>query len=183
MAMCSPTDPWRRQRCGPRPADGRRRQRQRSQCRHADHVDLGGAVDGQLGGHLQLRSQRPIRVAGQWPASLDNFDYTINDGNGGSDSATVTVTITGVNDTPVAQNDAYTLATGMGVQAYFNDFDGGEAFGSGISGTFGGGGAAEGVQGYSAYGYAGNFWRNKTRNPPVPTTLTLTNLPRTTASI
>ena len=31
----------------------------------------------------------------------DTFDYTIDDGNGGTDSATVTITVTGVNDAPV----------------------------------------------------------------------------------
>lgn len=38
----------------------------------------------------------------------DTFDlaYTISDGNGGTDSATVTVTVTGVNDGPVATDDA-----------------------------------------------------------------------------
>ena len=33
------------------------------------------------------------------------ISYTIEDGNGGSDTATATVTVTGVNDAPVAQND------------------------------------------------------------------------------
>ena len=37
------------------------------------------------------------------------FVYTIVDGNGGTDSATVTVTVLGVNDNPVANDDVYTI--------------------------------------------------------------------------
>ena len=32
---------------------------------------------------------------------IDTFDYTINDGNGGTDTGTVTVTVTNINDAPV----------------------------------------------------------------------------------
>ncbi|MDH5546946.1 MAG: tandem-95 repeat protein [Gammaproteobacteria bacterium] len=35
----------------------------------------------------------------------DNFDYTVSDGNGGSDSGRVYITVTAVNDMPVANND------------------------------------------------------------------------------
>ena len=35
--------------------------------------------------------------------------YTISDNNGGTDDATVTIIITGVNDAPVAANDAYVV--------------------------------------------------------------------------
>ena len=38
----------------------------------------------------------------------DSFTYTINDGNGGTDTATVNVTVNAVNDAPVAQDDAFT---------------------------------------------------------------------------
>ncbi|MGH2751446.1 MAG: Ig-like domain-containing protein [Actinomycetota bacterium] len=38
----------------------------------------------------------------------DSFTYTIGDGNGGSDTATVEVTVTPVNDDPVAQDDSLT---------------------------------------------------------------------------
>ena len=37
--------------------------------------------------------------------TTDTFTYTINDGKGGTDTASVTVTITGVNDTPTANDD------------------------------------------------------------------------------
>jgi VCBS repeat-containing protein len=39
----------------------------------------------------------------------DSFTYTISDGNGGSDTATVNITITGVNDAPDAVDDAGTI--------------------------------------------------------------------------
>jgi VCBS repeat-containing protein len=37
----------------------------------------------------------------------DSFGYTISDGNGGSDDATVSITVTAVNDAPVAHDDAF----------------------------------------------------------------------------
>jgi N-acetylneuraminic acid mutarotase len=39
----------------------------------------------------------------------DSFDYTINDGHGHTDTATVNVIVTAVNDAPVAHNDAATV--------------------------------------------------------------------------
>ena len=38
----------------------------------------------------------------------DSFTYTINDGNGGADTATVNITVNAVNDAPVAQDDTFT---------------------------------------------------------------------------
>ncbi len=40
-----------------------------------------------------------------------SFDYTVDDGNGGSDSATVTVTVNPVNDAPVAVGESYNTAS------------------------------------------------------------------------
>jgi DNA/RNA endonuclease G (NUC1) len=37
----------------------------------------------------------------------DSFTYTVNDGHGGNDTATVNMTITNVNDAPVATSDSY----------------------------------------------------------------------------
>ncbi|RFB01423.1 beta strand repeat-containing protein [Parvularcula marina] len=37
--------------------------------------------------------------------ATDTFEYTVSDGNGGFDTATVTVTISGVNDVPTANDD------------------------------------------------------------------------------
>lgn len=39
----------------------------------------------------------------------ETFTYTISDGNGGSDTATVTVNIASVNDPPIADNETYNL--------------------------------------------------------------------------
>ena len=38
----------------------------------------------------------------------DTFTYTVSDGNGGTDTGSVSVTVTGVNDAPVADDDALT---------------------------------------------------------------------------
>ncbi len=47
----------------------------------------------------------------------DSFSYTVSDGNGGSDSATVSITVTGVNDAPNANNDAASVAEDSGANA------------------------------------------------------------------
>jgi len=39
---------------------------------------------------------------------VDTLNYTISDGNGGTDTATVTITVTGVNDAPDAVDNSYT---------------------------------------------------------------------------
>ena len=39
----------------------------------------------------------------------DSFTYTVSDGNGGSDTATVTLNINAINDDPVANDDNYLL--------------------------------------------------------------------------
>ena len=61
--------------------------------------------------------------------TTDTFTYTINDGKGGSDTASVTVTITGVNDTPTANDDTGSVsedgpATTIDVLADDTDPDG-----------------------------------------------------------
>ncbi len=38
----------------------------------------------------------------------DSFDYTVSDGNGGTDTATVNISVAPVNDAPVARDDAFT---------------------------------------------------------------------------
>ncbi|WP_417386550.1 Ig-like domain-containing protein [Gimesia sp.] len=43
--------------------------------------------------------------------ATDSFTYSIEDGNGGTDTATVTITINGVNNDPVAQNDEFDVNT------------------------------------------------------------------------
>ena len=43
----------------------------------------------------------------------DSFTYEVTDGHGGTDTATVSLTVTPVNDTPVATDDAYTTDKGV----------------------------------------------------------------------
>jgi hypothetical protein len=59
----------------------------------------------------------------------DVFTYTVADGQGGFDTATVTVTVTNVNDPPVADDDAFTVnenstANALDVLAGDDDVDG-----------------------------------------------------------
>ena len=62
----------------------------------------------------------------------DNFTYTVSDGQGGTDTATVAVTVNPINDVPLATNDAYQVAQDNslsvdiagGVLANDNDIDG-----------------------------------------------------------
>ena len=44
-------------------------------------------------------------------SATDSFDYTVSDGNGGTRTASVTVTVDGVNDAPVAGDDPEGIAT------------------------------------------------------------------------
>jgi uncharacterized protein (TIGR03382 family) len=45
---------------------------------------------------------------------ITTFTYAVSDGNGGTDSATVTVTVRSVNDAPTADDDSYTVAEDSG---------------------------------------------------------------------
>jgi hypothetical protein len=73
------------------------------------------------------------------------------------------------------------------VQVYFNNFDGTETFGAGITGGLSGITTTEAVQGFAGLGpvgnqFSGNFLRNQTAgNPASLTTLTLNNLPAHTS--
>ena len=66
---------------------------------------------------------------GSGDSAIDSFDYTISDGQA-TDSATVTITINGVDDPPVAIDDTATVneddpATAIDVLANDTDIDGG----------------------------------------------------------
>ncbi len=56
---------------------------------------------------------------------IDSFSYTISDGHGGSDTAVVTITVTPVNDAPVAVNDSATTPqdTAVTIDVLANDTD------------------------------------------------------------
>ncbi len=55
----------------------------------------------------------------------DSFSYTVSDGNGGTDTATVSVTVTPVNDAPVAVDDSATTDenTAVVIDVLANDTD------------------------------------------------------------
>jgi len=57
---------------------------------------------------------------------LDTFSYTISDGNGGNDVATVSITITGINDPPIANDDTASViedSSGNQLNVRANDND------------------------------------------------------------
>ena len=56
---------------------------------------------------------------------IDSFSYEISDGNGGTDTATVTVNVAPVNDLPLAKNDTVTTNsdTGLSINVLANDSD------------------------------------------------------------
>ncbi|HIJ49126.1 MAG TPA: tandem-95 repeat protein [Gammaproteobacteria bacterium] len=57
----------------------------------------------------------------------DEFTYTVTDGKGGTDQGTVSITVNGVNEKPVAVDDTYTLKQGFGsviLDVLDNDTDG-----------------------------------------------------------
>jgi hypothetical protein len=51
-------------------------------------------------------------------AGADSFSYTVSDGNGGSDTAAVALTVTAVNDPPDAVDDAFTVAEGSSATTF-----------------------------------------------------------------
>ena len=69
-------------------------------------------------------------------STTDSFSYTMSDGNGGTDTATVTLTIQGANDAPDAVDDAATVGEGgvlfttaaNGLLANDLDIDNGSSF-------------------------------------------------------
>ena len=56
----------------------------------------------------------------------DSFTYTISDGNGGTDTATVHITVSTVNDNPVVNDDTASTHSGQAVtiRVLDNDVDG-----------------------------------------------------------
>ncbi len=57
--------------------------------------------------HYDPNSQFEFLAVGE--TAIDNFSYTIDDGNGNTDTATVNITINGVNDSPTANDDNFTI--------------------------------------------------------------------------
>ncbi|MBT5213699.1 MAG: DUF4347 domain-containing protein, partial [Pelagibacteraceae bacterium] len=65
------------------------------------------------GSYSYVANQDAADVLDAGDSANDVFNYTVSDGNGGTDTATITVTILGVNDAPVAVNDevSFNLST------------------------------------------------------------------------
>ena len=68
-------------------------------------------------------SQFDDLLSGQ--TAIDTFSYTVNDGNGGSAIAEAVITINGVNDDPIAEDDfvSTTIGTPVTISALTNDVD------------------------------------------------------------
>jgi VCBS repeat-containing protein len=65
----------------------------------------GGSVTIRTDGSYEYDPNGQFESLAVGESALDTFDYTVTDGNGGSDTATVTITITGENDAPDAVDD------------------------------------------------------------------------------
>jgi VCBS repeat-containing protein len=68
---------------------------------------LGAQVDVQANGQFSYdpRQVPVIQALGTGQSLLDHFSYTITDGQGGTATATVTISVGGINDAPKALND------------------------------------------------------------------------------
>ena len=103
---------------------GQRRDAHRRAGQRHDRARRGRDADGDGGDPGRARHGRPSRRTGvsYTPAAnffgTDSFTYTITDGNGGTDTATVNVTVTPVNDNPVANDDSATVAEDSGANAH-----------------------------------------------------------------
>ena len=51
-----------------------------------------------------------LKELGVGAQTTDTFSYTADDGHGGTGTATVSITVTGVNHAPVANPDSYSVA-------------------------------------------------------------------------
>ncbi|MCA9249041.1 MAG: VCBS domain-containing protein, partial [Planctomycetales bacterium] len=89
---------------------------------------LAWSVDGS---HMYMLNNTNADVQGLAVGEIltDKFDYVVSDGNGGVDTATLVVTITGTNDAPFVTNSPADRATDIGdlfranLAMYFDDID------------------------------------------------------------
>ena len=94
-------------------------------------------ADGTL--HYDPTAATTLQALAPGESATDTFSYTITDGNGGTDTATVTVEVNGVNDAPVAEADAFsgTEDTPIAGNVLANDSDiEGDALSVANAGTF-----------------------------------------------
>ncbi|WP_425404062.1 Ig-like domain-containing protein [Hwanghaeella sp.] len=74
-------------------------------------ADIGSQITLPSGARLTLNSNGTFNYdpTGAFPlAGVDSFTYDISDGRGGTDTATVNITVNNVNDAPVAHPDTFT---------------------------------------------------------------------------
>ena len=71
-----------------------------------DTTGTQGQVTDNHNGTFHYDPGAQFQALGSGASVTDSFVYTLSDGQGGSDTATITITINGVNDAPVASNDA-----------------------------------------------------------------------------
>ncbi len=66
-----------------------------------------------------------LQALGVGESLNDTFNYTVSDGNGGTDTGAVTIQVTGVNDAPVAQDDSANTPqnTAVTINVRSNDAD------------------------------------------------------------
>ncbi|WP_420643924.1 Ig-like domain-containing protein [Candidatus Leptofilum sp.] len=79
-------------------------------------IDSVGATDN--GGTAVLNAGQINYTPAANFSGTETFIYTISDGNGGSDTATVTITVTAVNDAPTAVSDSETVAEDSGTTSF-----------------------------------------------------------------
>ena len=65
------------------------------------------------GSYSYVANQDAADVLDAGDSANDYFNYTVSDGNGGTDIAKITITILGANDAPVAQNDVGVIDEGQ----------------------------------------------------------------------
>ncbi len=90
---------------------------------NGDLISISGVIQGS-NGQTSINADGTISYT---PApdffGADNFTYTINDGNGGTDSATVYVNVIPINDPPISFDVAVTLNEDTQVQILLSAFD------------------------------------------------------------
>ncbi|MCR9125636.1 MAG: Ig-like domain-containing protein, partial [Rhodobacteraceae bacterium] len=101
-----------------------------AEAQNAGVMTLGPVTEAEGGGHQvawTYRVSASDRVPLPEAASFaDSFVVTLRDSDGATDSETVTVTVVGINDAPVAEDDAVTAAEdseGVSITPLDNDFD------------------------------------------------------------
>ncbi|PIR39166.1 MAG: hypothetical protein COV35_01210 [Alphaproteobacteria bacterium CG11_big_fil_rev_8_21_14_0_20_39_49] len=75
----------------------------------ADSSLTTGSVTINPNGTIDYKAEGFFETLGAGETATDSFAYTISDGNGSIDTATVNVTINGVNDNPIAAKDSATV--------------------------------------------------------------------------